>query len=175
MSKTAKLALLLAAAAVLPTVWGTPAQAQCSTSPTVVTLFAGRTMNAGTVTVTNDASNLYVQYATTSPWLLTEAHLAVADSLAGIPQTKKGNPVPGHFAYSATFDPEVTSFTFTIPLGGFSTGQSLFIAAHAVVLAPDTGSGGGTQTGWGDGAGFPGANWATYFQYTVQSCGGPVE
>src|SRR3954454_7248914 len=92
MSKTAKLALLLAAA-ILPAAWGAPAQAQCNTSPTVVTLFAGRTMNAGTITVNNDASNLYVQYATTSPWLLTEAHLAVADSLAGIPQTKKGNPV----------------------------------------------------------------------------------
>lgn len=174
MSQTAKLALLLAAA-VLPAAWGAPAQAQCNTSPTVVTLFAGRTMNAGTVTVTNDASNLYVTYATTSPWELTEAHLAVADTLAGIPQTQKGNPIPGRFAYSATFDPEVTAFTFTIPLGSFSPGQTLFIAAHAVVLTPSSSSGGGTQTGWGNGDGFPGANWATYFRYTVQSCGGPLE
>ena len=42
---------------------------------------------------------------------------------------------------------------------------------HAIVQAP-AGSG-GTQTGWGFGPGFPGANWATYIQYTVQSCGGP--
>jgi hypothetical protein len=169
MSKTAKLALLVAAA-VLPAVWSAPAQAQCN-APTTVTLYAGRTLDAGTVSVSNDTVNLYVQYSTTSPWVLTAAHLAVADSLAGIPQTKTKNPIPGRFPYSATFDPEVTSFTFTIPLSNYNPGQTLFIAAHAVVLAPFQGSGGGTQTGWGYGPGFPGANWATYFQYTVASCG----
>lgn len=169
MSKTAKLALLVAAA-VLPAVWNAPAQAQCN-APTTVTLYAGRTLDAGTVSVSNDTVNLYVQYSTASPWVLTAAHLAVADSLAGIPQTKTKNPIPGRFPYSATFDPEVTSFTFTIPLSNYNPGQTLFIAAHAVVLAPFQGSGGGTQTGWGYGPGFPGANWATYFQYTVASCG----
>jgi len=169
MSKTAKLALFVAAA-VLSTVWSAPAQAQCN-APTTVTLYAGRTMNAGTVSVSNDTVNLYVQYSTASPWVLTAAHLAVADSLAGIPQTKTKNPIPGRFPYSATFDPEVTSFTFTIPMSNYNPGQTLFIAAHAVVLAPFQGSGGGTQTGWGYGPGFPGANWATYFQYTVASCG----
>jgi hypothetical protein len=169
MSKTAKIALFVAAA-VLSAVWSAPAQAQCNT-PVTATLFAGRTMNAGTVSVSNDGNNLYVQYSTSSPWVLTAAHLAVSDSLAGIPQTKTKNPIPGRFPYSATFDPEVTSFTFTIPLGSYFPGQTLFIAAHAVVLAPFQGSGGGTQTGWADGSGFPGANWATYFQYTVVSCG----
>ena len=101
---------------------------------------------------------------------MSDAHVAVATTLAGIPQTKAGNPIPGRFPYSATFDPEVTSYTFVIPAGTFAASQTLFIAAHAMVLAP-SGSG-GSQTGWGFGPDFPGANWATYIAYQMQSCGG---
>src|SRR5262249_27428396 len=130
---------------------------------------------AGIVTVVNDNANLYVEYTTYSPWLITEAHVAVADSLAGIPQTKKGNPIPGRFPYSATFNPGVGDFTFTIPLGSFLPGTDLFIAPHAVVTSPGGQGSGGTQTGWGDGNDFPGRNWATYFEYIVQPCSGPNE
>ncbi|MEA2692603.1 MAG: hypothetical protein QOJ16_1990 [Acidobacteriota bacterium] len=171
MAKSVKLALLLLSCSLLAA-WAVPAQAVCG-SPVVTPLYAGQTLNAGTVTVSNDASYIYVRYTTNDPWEISDAHLAVASSLAGIPQTKKGNPIPGHFAYSAIFNPEVTDYTFTIPIGSFFPGQTLYVAAHAVVQAP-SGSG-GTQTGWGFGPGFPGANWATYIQYTVQSCGGPVE
>jgi hypothetical protein len=171
MVKPVKLALLLLSA-ILFALQAAPAQAQCGTAQ-VTPLYAGQTIYSGTVTVSNDALNFYVRYTTTSPWVISEAHLAIADSLAGIPQTKKGNPIPGHFSNSAIFDPEVTDYTFTVPRGATSVGQTVYIAAHAVVQAPS--SQGGTQTGWGFGPGFPGANWATYFQYTVQSCGGPVE
>jgi len=171
MTKSVKLALLLFCA-VLLAAWATPAQAVCGSSSSTP-LYAGQTLDAGTVTVTNDAANIYVRYMTNDPWVISDAHLAIASSLAGIPQTHKGNPIPGHFAYSAIFDPEVTDYTFTIPLGSFLPGQTVYIAAHAIVQAP-AGSG-GTQTGWGFGPGFPGANWATYIQYPIQSCGGPVE
>jgi hypothetical protein len=171
MVKSAKLALLLLSCALLAS-WAVPAGAQCG-SPLVTPLYAGQTLDAGNVTVSNDANNIYVRYTTNDPWVISDAHLAIAGSLAGIPQTKKGNPIPGHFSYSAIFDPEVTDYTFTIARGSFLPGQTLYIAAHAVVQAPA--SSGGTQTGWGYGPGFPGANWATYIQYTVQSCGSPAE
>lgn len=171
MAKSVKLTLLLLSCSLLAA-WAVPAQAVCGSS-VVTPLYAGQTLNAGTVTVSNDGSYIYVRYTTNDPWEISDAHLAVAGSLAGIPQTKKGNPIPGHFAYSAIFNPEVTDYTFTIPIGSFLPGQTLYVAAHAVVQAP-SGSG-GTQTGWGFGPGFPGANWATYIQYTVQGCGGPVE
>ncbi len=163
MTKTVKFALLLSTL-VLFAAWAAPAQAQiCGTSKTV-TLFAGQTTNAGSVTVSNDANFIYVEYTTTSPWQIIEAHLAVAGTLAGIPQTHKGNPIPGRFPYTATFDPEVSDYVFAIPVGSFTSGQNLFIAAHAVVI------GDGRETAWGNGAGFPGANWGMYFNYTVQAC-----
>ena len=165
MTKTMKFALLLSTL-VLFAAWAAPAQAICG-SPQTVTLFAGQTNNAGSVTVSNDASFIYVEYTTTSPWQMIEAHLAIASTLAGIPQTHKGNPIPGRFPYTATFDPEVSDYVFAIPMGSFNPGETLFIAAHAVVI------GDGRETAWGAGTGFPGANWGTYFQYTVQGCGGP--
>jgi hypothetical protein len=147
------------------------AQAQVCGSPTTTILYAGQTMNAGTVTVYNDGTNIYVQYDLASPWIMSDAHVSIAGTLSGIPQTKTGNPIPGRFAYSATFDPEVTSYAFVIPMAGnYVSGDALFVAAHAIVHAPK--GAGGTQTGWGFGPGFAGANWATYIGYTVQPCGG---
>jgi len=146
------------------------AQAVCG-SPMQTTLVAGQHYVGGLITISNDSSNIYVKYETYAPWLMSEAHVAVATTLAGIPQTKGGNPIPGRFSYSATFDPEVSSYVFTVPLSSLgSSVSSLFVAAHAIVQAPQ--NEGGAQTGWGQGTGFPGSNWAMYVNYAVQSCGG---
>lgn len=167
--------LLSAAPALASTVCGTP---------TITTLFAGQTINAGSVQVSNDATNLYVEYTTIDGWRLSETHLAIATTLAGIPQTKSGNPKVGNFPYKRTYNPTVTSDVYifaldqlavSLGLDRFTCGvSSLVIAAHAVVVKLD---GGGTvigqETGWGSGPGFPGANWATYFNYTVQCCAPP--
>jgi hypothetical protein len=148
----------------------TPASAQVCGTPRASTLFAGQTIVAGTVTIFNDASNIYVQYQANFPWVISDAHAAVAATLDGIPQTKTGNPIPGRFAYSATFDPEVTTYTFGVPFSAvFTAGQTVFVAAHAMLQAPK--NDGGSQTGWAFGPDFSGANWATYVAYQVQRCG----
>lgn len=146
------------------------ASAQVCGTPTTTPLIAGQNMTAGTVSVYNDATNIYVQYSLESPWLISDAHVAVATTLAGIPQTKTGNPIPGRFAYSATFDPELLTYTFAVPMAGnYYTGQTLFVAAHAVAQAPR--ANGGSQTAWGFGPDFPGNNWGMYLNYRVQNCG----
>ena len=151
--------------------FASPAHAQVCGTPVETQLVAGQYYYAGTVRIFNDSSNIYVQYTTDTPWTISEAHAAVAATLQGLPQTKGGNPIPGRFAYSATFDPEVTSYTFVVPASGvFATNQTVYVAAHAVVQAPR--SEGGSQTAWGYGPDFSGANWATYMTYKVQSCGG---
>ena len=105
-----------------------------SIDSTVTDLIAGKHIDAGTVTVWNDGTYLYVKYSTTDGWVLTETHLDVAMSLEDIPQTKKGNPVIGHFSYRVMHDPVVTEYTYIIELGGWGAGTELYIAAHAVVL-----------------------------------------
>jgi hypothetical protein len=146
-----------------------PAAAQCGSLETF-TLFGGQTIDTGTVTISNDGVNLYVTYTTNDPWVITAVHLAVADSLDGIPQNRNHNPLPGHFPINSTFNPPVTTITYTIPLGNFTAGETLFIGAQAEVQAP--GGQGGSQTAWGFGPRFGGHNWATYINYVVQGCGG---
>lgn len=166
-----KICQLVGGIVVAAFLFASPAQAQVCGTPTSTSLIAGQHYYAGTVWISNDANNIYVQYATDTPWVMSDAHVAVATTLAGIPQTKAGNPIPGRFAYSATFDPEVTSYTFVIPSAGiFAANHTVYVAAHAMVQAPK--SDGGSQTGWGSGSDFPGSNWATYMTYQVQSCGG---
>lgn len=101
-------------------------------NPTVVTLLAGQNIDVGTVTVANDGVNLYIEYETKNSWCMTETHLHVAEDWPEIPQTKKGNPIPGQFDYNMDHDPAVIEYTYTIPLVLYS-GTPLYIAAHAAM------------------------------------------
>lgn len=136
---------------------------------TTVTLVAGQHIESGTVTVWNDATNLYVKYATTGGWYLAETHVAVATTLDGIPQ-KNGNAAPGQFPYKTIHDPVVTEYTYVIPLAPYVAGTQLFVATHASVVLLNGGQIVDQQTGWGNGDPFPGKNWGMYFNFTVQAC-----
>ncbi|MFH0912374.1 MAG: hypothetical protein V1807_01810 [Patescibacteria group bacterium] len=134
---------------------------------TTTPLIAGQNMIIGRVIVTNDAQFVYVEYTTWAPWVLVETHVAVSDSLEGIPQTKTGNPKVGQFAYT------IDSW---IDRSLWSDGTMLYVAAHAKVwrLGESTAVSQHEvvqeETAWGKGYPFPGNNWAMYFNHTAQSC-----
>jgi len=102
--------------------------ATASADPITVDLLAGQTTNIGYVDVWNDADTLYVKFVSTGD-CLKETHVAVATNVDDIPQTKKGNPIPGQFEYS---DPHacVQEYTYEIQLA-WDYGTPLIIAAHA--------------------------------------------
>jgi hypothetical protein len=115
--------------------------------PAVTELIAdgGETaVDVGEVQVWNDGDYLYVKYIVDAdltpgdasddgvPTLIYQTHLAVESDLESIPQTKKGNPIPGQFEYSTIHDPGVSEFTYQIPLE-WDPDTELYIAAHAVV------------------------------------------
>lgn len=137
------------------------------------TLYAGQTINAGSVCVSVDGDNLDVAYTTTGGWQLDAAHLWIGDSLSTMPQTKTGNPQIGQFPYKSGDITGATSYLFAIPLSSLSAGTDLCghtfdIAAHAALRKADGSGGYETQTGWGDGTQINGrGSWATYFTYTV--------
>jgi hypothetical protein len=97
-------------------------------APYTTPLIAGQDTDIGEVRVWNDADYLYVKFVSTGDCLL-ETHVAVEESWEDIPQTKKGNPIPGHFEYS---DPHacVHEYTYEVPLT-WPAGTELYIAAHA--------------------------------------------
>jgi len=110
------------------------------TNPDKFPLYAGQDILVGIVKVWNDDISLHVEYkmgedvdypGIEEGWVMTETHLAIAGSLAGIPQTKKNNPIPGQFPYSMEHD-SVDNYTYIIPMGEVVSAK-LFIAAHAEV------------------------------------------
>ena len=160
-----KFVLGIVAMLVLTAITAIPGIAHTENDPYTVTLWAGQNIDVGTVSVWNDGENLYVKYETTDDWYFTETHLHVATALENIPQTKKGNPIPGHFDYPIEYDSPVQENTNVINLEdcGFEVGDELYIAAHAVVQKVVQ-----EETAWGAGDEFPGNNWAMYFTYVVQ-------
>jgi hypothetical protein len=129
------------------------------------TLWAGQHIDAGGIVISADDDNIYVWYQAGGDWKITETHLAIGDDVADIPQSKKGNPIPGRFEYSTVHQPGVSEFIYVVPRGGFGDFEEIAVAAHAVVTSPTQ----GTETAWAGENEFPGANWATYFTYEL--CG----
>jgi len=152
--------------------------------PIKTELVAGRDgLTIGAVLVSNDGTNLIVEYIITlsdaaNDWVINETHLAVNSSLNDIPQTRSGNPKPGHFKFKTEHDPGVKTVKFVIPLADLSAdpGTELYLAAHAEVtnMAEPIYDSDGVflgyreETAWGKGLDFPGRNWAMYFKYVVQ-------
>jgi hypothetical protein len=129
---------------------------------TTVPLFAGQTIEVGSVTVSNDADFVYVTYLITAPgWEITETHVAFGRSLLDIPATGSGSPKVGNFPLSGCYSPGVTAVTYSLPMALFQNNRNPYFAAHAVVAL--TGSRLVSETAWAAGFPFPGSNWATYF------------
>lgn len=139
----------------------------CGT-PTEVTLWAGQNFNAGTLTVSNDANFVYVNYTTVNGWELQKTHLYVGDCDL-IPVTNSGNPQIGQFPFSSTHSPRVTSYTYTLPINDFN--ECFCVAAHAeLVKVNNDGDIVQTETGWAEGDSFGGNSWAMKSTYCKQNC-----
>ena len=144
------------------------------------TLYAGQTIETGMVCVTVNGDNLEVTYSTSADWELVEAHLWVGSNIADMPQTRKGNPIPGQFPHSSGDITGTTSYSLSVPLEDLqfscpSDDQRYLVAAHAS-LRRDTGDGGyQTETGWSDGGRITEkGNWATLSTVTLTcDCGSP--
>jgi hypothetical protein len=142
--------------------------------PRVFPLTAGQTINVGNVTVTNDATNLYVTYNLNAPATFGTIHLWVGTDLNNLPKSGGGAPIPGQFRYHAT--PTGLSYTFTIPLqdGVFidvaqacsPVPAKVYIVAHAEVDTNGSQAGGG-ETAWGGDTPGPGRRWWFYGAYTM--------
>lgn len=105
--------------------------------PLVVDLFADQNVDVGEVNIWDDGTNLYVEYHVTEPgWCITETQMHVATTLAGIPQTKKGNPIPGQFDYKHEDLNCETPDSYQILLADIENldcMDELYVATHAVV------------------------------------------
>ena len=137
-------------------------------------LYAGQHWEIGEVQVKTSADGVCVKFVLTDEdaiaedWLITQVHVAVAEEPGGIPQTKKGNPIPGKFPVNVSLDPGVTETDwYCLDWEWDENDSCLVIAAHAQIELAELGQ---DETGWGAGGcevggSFGGKNWATYICY----------
>lgn len=139
-------------------------------TPMEVPLIAGQNINVGTVTVWNDAVNVYVAYQLDGDYKLTQTHL-FAGTCGTMPVNNSGNPQIGRFPFKQTHGAGVSLYVYTIPRSSLPIG-CLCIAAHAAIVAYNsTGTIVFSQTGWGQGSQVTGGgSWAMQFGYCIQDC-----
>ncbi|MBI2300851.1 MAG: hypothetical protein HYU66_18230 [Armatimonadetes bacterium] len=136
-------------------------------------LLAGQTTLAGHVLVNHNETTLVVRFETQDGWKLNGTHLDIEANCASVPQTRTGNPIPGKFKYKRTYSPAATSDSYTISMAAYGFRLTdpvtcIAIAAHAdLSLLDGNGAVVRTETGWGDGEPFPGANWGMCMEYCL--------
>lgn len=152
----------------------TPIETNCGESS--FRLLAGQTVNAGTVVVANSADHLTITVTTTGGWYLNQLHVAVGASLSDLPVNKAGNPVPGQYPYSYSFNTSdhdtVAVVTLNLSDLGLTTGSTVYVAVHTDVFQVDSNNFiSRTETAWGEGTRFvTKGNWGMYLTYTIAAC-----
>jgi len=131
----------------------------------VKTLWAGQNIDVGTVTYgIDDDANFYVTYQTTGDWLISEAHMFAGDK-ADMPVNKPGKPKIGKFPNKDTYDPWVSTVTFTVPLSELPPCEDpgFVVASHCVVHNTSNNQ---EETAWADGEfKFSDKGWGWYATY----------
>lgn len=105
-------------------------------------------VDVGSVSVYNNTDNLFVTYriddtlafdpsapldeAQVGKWCITQTHTDVQDAWENIPQTRKGNPIPGKFGYKNGGGYCKASTIIEVE-NNWITGNEVDIAAHADV------------------------------------------
>ena len=136
---------------------------------------AGQHTVAGSVCLTISGDTVFVDYIMEGGWTLTNPHLWVGDTLANVPTTRKGKPIPGQFPFNADVN-DVDMYTFEIPVTSLNVNAdllctddyALLVAAHGEV-AKD----GQHESAWAGETRFTKrGSWATYFGI-VPTCEDP--
>lgn len=163
-------------------------QAQEGCNATTWNLTAGQTIDVGSVTVSSDATNIYVNYTLdyqnpNCPDGAVDAtfgtlHVWIGNSLLNVPANPNGTPVPGQFCSAATgmcFDATgLTTYTFVFSIAELEMAnynfcnQPLYVVTHAEVnyLGCDGLPDGTGDTAFGGDTPGSGPRWWFYGQFT---------
>jgi len=144
-----------------------PSDQKSSSYPLMTT----QNIQVGTISVTNDETNLYVTYSMFTDWMLHKSYLHVASSLSGIPLLPNGMPNPVHFEFSNIHNPAVAQYSYQIPLSDFNFhgGDQIIIAANASVKIANPQNNPSQQyTAWGGDNVGSGPRWWSYIVYMVE-------
>lgn len=149
-------------------------QARAVCNPGIWDLTAGQTIKVGTVSMSNDALNLYVTYKLTyTGATFGTLHTWVGDDISLVPSNAQGIPVPGQFPWHVDVS-GLTTATLAIPLSSLGITDMtkmcntvLYVVAHAEVSMDSNNDGQmETETAFGGDIAGPGNRW-WFYGYTV--------
>lgn len=127
------------------------------------TIYAGQNINIGSLTITNDETNLYITFNIIDGWGLNETHVYVGH-YSDVPRNSQNIPIPGQFPYKHENLGGVTTDSYTIPLEGLP--DCYVIAAHAATT--------NGETAWSNGISFSqlwgSPRWGWVTEYCTQVC-----
>lgn len=140
--------------------------------PHVTPIYAGQTINVGTVFVSNTETELKVFTGLQGSWVLEELHIYAGKD--PVPTNGGGNPMVGQFPYQFTFNNLRTAYSTAIPLANIDDslhgGDIIYVAVHATVKRLNS-DGVVVQTegawAWGPMT-CPGNQWEWFFPYEIQ-------
>lgn len=139
-----------------------------------VTLFAGKTINAGTVSIyQTDTNHDFVYDAFNVVYTLIDGwQFASGDAVKFyLGATKPTDDTPGLFANHYAPGEGAISYTVTFPFTTFGfecTPVTLYIAAHADLQKPNGDGTYQTETGWGNGTKFnEKGSWSMYYSFDL--------
>jgi len=171
LSKIAKVTLALSIAVLLIASCANPLQPSLTSSSyaeskstsdvgtdSSYTLWSGQTINAGTVSISRDATKLYVVYETDSNYLISETHVWVGTDISAVPSNTNGVLVPGQFDKGksgigkiASYSPNVSKAVVEITISeSWTADTQLYVFAHSALIGQN---GAGNETGFGGGVG----------------------
>ncbi len=168
--RTSAMAAGLAAIAIFAAPSLAAQEANCP--PYTAPILAGKTIQAGKINVTSNATELIVQADAVAPWLIRAIHIYASEK--PLVTTKEKFVAPGKFPYKQTFEaPYASTFTTRIPFKdlGIEAGKTLSMAIHTEMI--QLGGEEGTEiveeeTGWAEGPdAFKGKRWGWSFTYTT--------
>ncbi|TAH39724.1 MAG: hypothetical protein EYC70_02745 [Planctomycetota bacterium] len=148
-------------------------------------IWAGQTIRAGVVEVSNSSSELRLECHAFAPWKIQAVQIYAG--LEPVPTNSAGNVASGQFPYKTEYDPPVDEHLELISLSdlGASCGDTLYLSAHFDLVQVDANGNIlgmlGEEGGWAHGKqSFTGARWGWWDFYSLccmensGSGGGPV-
>ena len=160
----------------------------CGSATSCKTLYAGQTIDVGTVCTTYEGDALTVTYTTTGEWYIDQTHLWVGPGIDGsMPQNNKGNPKIGLFPYGVEYGTTCGEQTWSYTIDAFTANFlvtdalptcaacadagaqfTVDVAAHAAVYKCVGGEVVQTETGWSDGENMvERGSWATQSDFCL--------
>jgi len=131
--------------------------------PHVATLYAGRTIDAGDVSVSNTATELIVGLDVGTSWTIDLVHLYAGTG--PVPTNPGGNVALGRFPYGTDPNPPAAGVELRVPLSelGVTCGDTIVVAVHADLRGTD----GRGEGAWAFGDPFTGRQWGWSFSYVI--------